>query len=413
MMRLLALTLSALAAVVMVQAFAVAPSALAVNRVPDNTWNVIGTVFATARSENGKTLYIGGRFNEVRSPSGGASVRATNVAAIDVATGAAKPGWRPRVTGNRAIVHSLAVKDGKVFIGGNFSAVNGQPRQNLAAVSAANGSVTSFAPRISKTTKTPYVYALLASDSELYAGGLFNRVEGQRGFANLAAFDLRTGKLDGGWTPRTNNKVRDLEFGRNQASIFVAGRFTHVDGSDGTQADRQSVARFRTDTGNLHPWAIPRGTIDAPQQGWDLTVTRSTLYGGFGSSTNFVAAFHLDTGNKGGQIWRFATVGNVQTIALSPNHRRLFFGGHFGTNRREQKVCRGRYPRGRYLSGLASVNSANGRLYCGWIPQLRPSFRNGNGARSMTTTGGNRLWVGGGFDQVNRTDQRNLARFRL
>jgi hypothetical protein len=408
MMRRLALTLSALAAVVMVQAFAVAPSALAVSAVPDNTWNVVGTVFATARSENGKTLYIGGRFNEVRSPSGGASVRATNVAAIDVATGAAKPGWRPRVTGNRAIVHSLAVKDGKVFIGGNFSAVNGQPRQNLAAVSAANGSVTSFRPEISKTTKTPYVYALLASDSELYAGGLFNRVEGQRGFANLAAFDLRTGKLDGGWTPRTNNKVRDLEFGRNQASIFVAGRFTHVDGSDGTQADRQSVARFRTDTGNLHPWAIPRGTIDAPQQGWDLTVTRSTLYGGFGSSTNFVAAFHLDTGNKGGQIWRFATVGNVQTIALSPNHRRLFFGGHFGTNRREQKVCRGRY-----LSGLASVNAATGRLYCGWIPQLRPSFRNGNGARSMTTTGGNRLWVGGGFDQVNRTDQRNLARFRL
>jgi hypothetical protein len=413
MMRRLALTLSALAAVVMVQAFAVAPSALAVSAVPDNTWNVVGTVFATARSENGKTLYIGGRFNEVRSPSGGASVRATNVAAIDVATGAAKPGWRPRVTGNRAIVHSLAVKDGKVFIGGNFSAVNGQPRQNLAAVSAANGSVTSFRPEISKTTKTPYVYALLASDSELYAGGLFNRVEGQRGFANLAAFDLRTGKLDGGWTPRTNNKVRDLEFGRNQASIFVAGRFTHVDGSDGTQADRQSVARFRTDTGNLHPWAIPRGTIDAPQQGWDLTVTRSTLYGGFGSSTNFVAAFHLDTGNKGGQIWRFATVGNVQTIALSPNHRRLFFGGHFGTNRREQKVCRGRYPGGRYLSGLASVNSANGRLYCGWIPQLRPSFRNGNGARSMTTTGGNRLWVGGGFDHVNRTDQRNLARFKL
>ena len=406
-MRRLVLTLSALAAVVMVQAIAVAPSALALRASPDNTWNVIGTVFATARSENGKTLYVGGRFTEVRSPSGGASVRVKNVAAIDVATGAAKRGWNPRVTGNHTIVHSLAVKDGKVFIGGNFRRVDGRPRQNLAAVNAANGSVASFAPRISKTTKRSYVYTLLAGDSRLYAGGLFNRVDGVNR-ANLAAFDLRTGDLVGGWKPRTNNKVRDLAFGPNGTSIFAAGRFSHVYGSNNTQKDRQSVARFDTATGNVHPWAIPAGVIGHPQQGWDLTVTRTMLYGGFGAGPNYVAAFHLDKGNNGVQEWRFRTVGNVQTIALSPNHRRLFFGGHFGTNRREQKVCNGKF-----LSGLASVNAATGRLYCGWIPYLRPSSRNGNGSWSLTTTRGNRLWVGGGFDSVSGVDQRNLARFRL
>jgi hypothetical protein len=406
-MRLLALTLSALAAIAIVQAFAVAPSALALRASPGDTWNVIGTVFATARSEDGKTLYIGGRFTEVRGKAPGARVRVSNVAAINVATGTARRGWNPRVSGNRAIVHSLAVKDGKVFIGGNFTRVDGRPRQHLAAVRAANGSVTSFAPNISKTTKTPYVYALLAGNSRLFAGGLFNRVEGENR-ANLAAFDLASGDLVRGWKPRTNNKVRDLEFATRKASIFVAGRFTHIYGSDGTQVDRQSVARLYTGNGNVHPWRVPAGTIDGPQQGWDLSVTRSTLYGGFGSSSNYVAAFHLDRGNRGGEKWRFRTVGNVQTVALSPNHRRLFFGGHFGTNRREQKVCGGKL-----LSGLASVNAATGKIYCGWIPYLRPSLRNGNGARSMTITGGTRLWVGGGFDSVSGVDQRNLARFRL
>ncbi len=409
MVRRLVLTLSVLAAVMMVQAFAVAPSALAIRATPGDTWNTAGAVFATALSEDGKTLYIGGKFTQVRENPpgvpGGATVQASNVAAIDVATGAAIPSWNPQVTGDGAAVHSLAVKDGKVYIGGNFTAVGGEPRQNLAAVSATDGSVDPFAPQVSKTTKRPWVYTVLAGDSKLYAGGLFNTVDGKtRG--NLAAFDLATGELDPAWKPKTNNKVRDLEFASNGASIFVAGRFTHVYGSDRIQADRQSVARVYTDTGNLHPWAIPAGTIGTPQQGWDLTATSTRLYGGFGAGPNFLAAFHLDTGDVGQQAWRFRTVGNVQTIALSPDRSRLFFGGHFGTNVNEQRVCGDQW-----LSGLASVNPATGSLYCDWLPQLAPSQNNGNGAWALTTTGGTHLWVGGGFTSVSGVEQSNLARF--
>jgi hypothetical protein len=111
----------------------------------------------------------------------------------------------------------------------------------------------------------------------------------------------------------------------------------------------------------------------------------------------------------------------VQSVALTRDHSRLFFGGHFGINGYIRSVCNGK-P----LRGLASVNPATGKIICGWIPSLdqnrRPSHQ---GARTLITTP-SYLWVGGGFigvsDSINpqptgngvtEVPQTNLARFRL
>ena len=416
------LILSVTAALLTVQAFFGTSSALGLDTVTDRpdsgTWNAAGTVFVTALSEDGGTLYIGGKFTRVReNPPGipGDSVKVSNVAAIDVSTGVALKTWTPQVTGtdgNPAIVRSLAVKDGKVYIGGNFAAVGGEPRQNLAAVDATDGSVDpSFAPNVSKTTKKPWVYALLADDStdKLYAGGLFNRVDG-KARANLAAFDTGTGALDNAWRPKANNKVRDLKYASDAQTIFMAGRFTNITGSDGAAGRRESVARLQTDTGNLHPWKVRDGVIGAPQDGWDLTVTPTMVYGGFGAGPNFAAAFRLspDPLLDGTQAWRFGTVGNVQTVALAPDNSRLFLGGHFGTNRLEQSICGGTQR----LSGLVSVNPLTGQPFCDWVPYLEPSLDNGYGGWDMSVTDAY-LWVGGGFTHVSGIDQRNIARFTL
>ena len=96
----------------------------------------------------------------------------------------------------------------------------------------------------------------------------------------------------------------------------------------------------------------------------------------------------------------------MQTVELSPDGTRLFFGGHFGTNVLEQTVCGNQQ-----LSGLASVNALTGQINCDWIPQLEPSYNNANAAWAMTSTA-THLWVGGGFTHVSGVDQKNLARFR-
>src|SRR5918993_250442 len=300
----LVLALAAVAAVMVIQAIVGASPALAER--PDDTYMTNGKVYATALSEDGKTLYIGGKFSRVKEdPSGepGISRPVSNVAAIDVETGRAIRTWRPQVTGDGAVVRSLAVKKGRVYIGGNFTAVQNKPRKNLAAVGANTASVklSPFNPQVGGDTS--YVYALEADGTKLYAGGGFSKVNGVPR-RNLAAFRLATGALDPAWKPVTSEgkctnpkcspKVRALELDSTGDSIFVGGPFSYITGSNGVGEARQSVARLHTAGGNLHQWKIPGGTIDRPQTAWDLTATGKRLYGGFGSGSNFVAAFRLD-----------------------------------------------------------------------------------------------------------------------
>ena len=417
--------LSVLAAVMAIQAILGASPALALNETPDDTYMTNGKVYATALSGNRNILYIGGEFTKVsQNPPGksGISLNVSNVAAINVKTGAAIRTWRPQVTGKGVVVRSLAVKRGRVYIGGNFTAVEGKPRKNLAAVRANTKAVhvAPFAPQVGDAAS--YVYALEAGDHKLYAGGRFSKIGGVPR-KNLAAFSLAHGVLDPDWKPETNSsKVKALELASTRTTIFVGGPFSNITGSNGREYARQSVARVYTDTGNLHSWKIPRGTIRAPQAAWDLKATPTRLYGGFGAqAANYLAAFRLDRGNSGLRAWRFRTVGNVQAVALTPDRSRLFFGGHFGINEKDQNVCNGK-P----LRGLASVNPATGKLYCGWIPSLdqhrRPNY---DGTWALTTTN-SYLWVGGGFIGVSdsrnprpagnggtEVPQTNLARFTL
>ena len=435
----LVLALAALAAMMALQATLGASPATAITERPGDTAMTNGEVYASALSENGGTLYIGGKFNRVKETrSDGTTVgrAVSNVAAINLATGDLVRSWRPRVSGGA--VRSLAVEDGVLYIGGNFTAVANetgvdQPRKNLAAVDAGTGSVMPFAPQVGGDTS--YVYALEADDSRLYAGGGFSKVDGQTR-KNLAAFRLATaavdpGALDPDWTPATgtdpsctrcSSKVRALKLGPLQSTLFVGGSFGHVTGSDGQGDRRQSVARLYTDTGDLHPWKIPDGTIDAPQTAWDLTWGDGRLFVGFGARQNYVAAFNIRPDRPGSQIWRFSPHGNTQSVALSPSGSRLFIGGHFGLNNLDKKVCNGKYMR-----GLASLKPETGEVFCDFLPSLdqtkRPSYE---GAWTLTTTN-NHLWVGGGFigvsDSINQRSspvttnpevpQTNLARFRL
>lgn len=386
-----------------------AAAGFGLRETPDKTWMTTGNVYAQAVSEDGKTLYIGGKFKQVREKpvgQGGRVLNVNNVAAIDLATGIPSQVWHPSVTNDDAAteVRALAVKGERVYIGGRFDAVDGMPRRNLAAVDANTGAaVGSFAPTVGDGTST--VYALAADDSRLYAGGKFARVNGT-GRGNLAAFDLSSGTLDSGWTARTSQLVRALEFDSGGETIFAAGRFDSVGGSDGATIERQSVARFDTASGNVHPWSIPKGTLPNPMTGWDLTVTPSRLYVAFGLKPNFASAFRLDSGNLGGEVWRFGLVGNPQSLTLSPGGSRLIVGGHFGINPLDQRVCGVKY-----LKGLVALDPLTGAIDCGWVPSLdqkrRPDY---DGAWSLLTTG-DQVWVGGGFVGVSGTPQSNLARF--
>ena len=311
----------------------------------------------------------------------------------------------------------MAVKDDRVFIGGNFAAVGGEPRQNLAAVDADRRSPLrsiplSFAPQVSKTNPTPYVYALPAGDSKLYIGGLFSHVDG-RGRANLAAFDLATNHTrslvdaEDQCKPRQRSSEGERPEVRLGQGHYLRGgsvhqrnglrRYAGTAGKRGTPRDRHgrpspledSRRGDRRSAGRVGPGCHPYEAI------WGLR-GRTEFRGG-------VQPRHRRRRNAGLAVQDRRERADRGTLA---GRHTAVLGGHFGTNRLEQRVCGDQN-----ISGIASVDPATGAIYCDWIPQLEPSFENGNGARAFATTDTS-LRVGGGFTHASGTEQRNLARFR-
>lgn len=393
-------------ALVVSGALAGVPSpAFALSTTPDDTWMTNGPVFAMARS--GNVLYLGGKFTKLRENppgQGGRRIDVANLAAINLTTGEPIESWTPAVSGTAypPIVRALAVApDGsRVYVGGRFDAIDGALRRNLGAVDAATGNVIGgFAPQAGYEKN--WVHAILAVGDRVYIGGAFSNVQGK--FRKKLAALATDGTLDVAWKPKPNRVVRTMVLASDGQTMFVGGAFSSVGG-----VPRQAVARLTLDTGELHPWAIPSGTIGDPQTAWSLVATPSRLFGGFGRGPNYAAAFRLDNGNSGNQVWRFGTVGNVQTVAPAADGSRLFIGGHFGTARLQQRVCGDKY-----LHGLASLNPGTGVLDCGWLPVVGdPTKDNYNGPWSMAPTG-SALWVGGKWPQVAGIARKHLARFTL
>jgi hypothetical protein len=282
-----------------------------------------------------------------------------------------------------------------LFIGGKFDAVNGVPAANFAAVSTSTGEVL---PQFSHTFNTQ-IHVIKVGPNMIYIGGAFKKVDGQTR-NRLAALTL-TGDLTS-WTASADDAVRSLALAPDGTTIFVGGSFTTING-----VSRVSVARLDLDTGALSNWTIPAGTIVAPQVAWTLLPIGDRLYGGFGRGPNYSAAFRLDNGDVGSQVWRFNTVGNDESMAMSNDGTRLFVGGHFGTAVLTQTVCGNQH-----LHGLMSLNPANGALYCDWLPAITPQGSNYTGAWAMVSTG-TWLYASGLIDAINGVPHTDLVRFPL
>ena len=180
-----------------------------------------GEVMALAVADS--IVYAGGSFDQV-GLVGQDTIR-LNLAAFDAGSGAATP-WNPSVRGiNGDIVQALLVADNLIYIGGRFTEVGGQARDNLAAVDRVAGLATGFTMPTNDT-----VFTLFDDGRRLYVGGLFTTIAGQpRG--RLAAIDKTTGVLTS-WNPNANGLVRSIVV--SGGKVFVGGEFTMIGGQPRT-----------------------------------------------------------------------------------------------------------------------------------------------------------------------------------
>ena len=192
------------------------------------------------------------------APAGGAAVRLVSTSTLAMATANGR-------------VNALAYAGGTVYAGGTFSRLTfGRTRYfrpHLGAVSSATGAPTSFRPGINGVVRS---LALSRDNAVLYVGGKFTKV-GQAYRSNVAAFSTSTGALLS-FAPKVAGIV--VAIAVTSSGIYLGGTIAKVNGR------RRTDAAEVTHGGALLPWAprldgYVRALLVSPDR------TRIFLGGGF------------------------------------------------------------------------------------------------------------------------------------
>jgi hypothetical protein len=363
-------------------------SPLLAQTVQPDFWGVVnGRVTAVARVAN--TIYLAGWFGYV-GPSTGGGVP------LDPGSGAPQRPF-PRVAGT--VFAAIPDGGGGWYIGGEFTAVEGAPRQNLAQV-LADGTVAPWNPQVTdprtgRRAADPnpigVVSSLALAGRTLYVGGKFLEIAGvPRPF--LAAVEANTGALLD-WTPNPNGPVMALAI--HAGRLYVGGRFTSIGG-----AERRNVAALDMNTGAPTPWR-PDASGAVLAFGFS---GRTVFVGGEfddvgGQIRNSIAALDAETGAAtswnaqlrplrrylahGDWIWPFVS-------SLVVRGSTLYAGGAFDS------------LAGVARSGLAGIDVVTGRA---------TSFdgRKYGGYTKALALHANTLYVGGYLYDIGGAQRPNLA----
>jgi hypothetical protein len=373
------------------------------SETPDDTWQVNGPVRAIARY--GDTIFIGGDFTRLRQRPMGVqdpnARRVSNLAALNANTGAPARGVDvPNFTGPGSIIYALTVADGKVWIGGRFTAADGRERHNLASIDAATGALRGFSPTVNGA-----VMALADDGSKVYAGGMFTRVN-QQSRRRLAAFSVATGRLRP-WAPSANGRVRDMSVTPDKNGLFITGVFSSVRDPDGSSHARNAIARLATTGGWVDDWRPGGGPYSDKIIGMGINTYAGSpgrVYWAVGGS-DWAAAFTISNGNR---IFKTDTDGTVGDVVEMGD--RVIIGGHFvlvaprpftSSCASDPKTCE-RHVR------IAALRR-DGVLDQSWDPKLQGNGVEWEGAKRFLVQK-SKLWIVGEFLEITDVDQNYVGR---
>lgn len=301
---------------------------------------------------------------------------------------------------NRPITTAAPDGAGGWFVGGSFTEIAGQRRLRLAHVTASGQLDPIWKPVVkgrgryphARSSSPPSVSALSVVGDTVYVGGWFASIN-DRPRRYLAAVDARTGRLLR-WNPRPNWPVQALA--TDARTLYAGGLFTRIG-----RAQRRRLAAFDATTGALTAWN-PRvtGSVRATfePEVTALLFARGRVYvGGLFTvigrrQRTGVAAIDAATGAP--TRWRTRT-GNVYALAIAGDA--LYAGGFFGQVWRsvdDAEVGE--------RSSLAAFDADNGGLLP-WRADVD------NGVVNALTVVGDRLYVGGAFDELAGAPAKTLG----
>ena len=214
---------------------------------------VYGTVHATALSEDGNTLYIGGDFESVGDPKGTMQER-RNLAAIDLETMLVTD-WNPQGWQQYGTVYDLEIDGDFVLVGGSFYDYYDEgeiPSQFIKIHREDADVVDTSCPSVINANdegNDDYaIYDLELTNDYIYLGGDFDEIAGVE-VAGLARLDRDTCALDTVWLPKVDGSVHAIETMGD--SVFIGGDFRTVN-----ELERDGFAKISASTGAVNNTCI-------------------------------------------------------------------------------------------------------------------------------------------------------------
>src|SRR5439155_16104076 len=226
-------------------------------------WRFFNHLHPAASSD---AIYAGGIFDRI----GGRSVE--NIASLDPITGAARTWFVGGFTSQfGSVVQAIAASGTTVYLGGIFTGVGGMPRESLAAIDAATGTVTDWNPNASFAPSVTAISSLALDTDRLYFSGDFRTVGGLSR-TNLAAVDLVQGAATA-WNPGADTAAESVVLAAGP--VYAGGAFSSIGG-----ATRRGLVELDATSGTVSGWnPNPDSTVEA------LTISGNLLFvgGGFRS----------------------------------------------------------------------------------------------------------------------------------
>ena len=283
---------------------------------------VDGTVEAMSLSSDGASLFLGGVFSTVGGLSRG------DLAQVDATTGAVT-GWHPAANGK---VFALVATAGSVYIGGTFTQVDGVPRAELAAISTAGALDPSWHPDAAGGKVLGL--ALSTDGTSVFVGGEFTSLNGSAAWAYFAKLAANGGAIQA-WAAHPGIVVEAFAVTATRIFMGEDGPGGHVDAYNlpgGTHA-----WGVQTD-GGIQAVAVNGSILYAGGHQDNIC-----LQGGAGAPficTGSKATRHklvaLDTGSGALLQWDPGANSNLGIFALTVDGGLLLAGGDFTTIGRGQ-----------------------------------------------------------------------------
>lgn len=267
----------------------------------------------------GSNVVAGGQFSTYR----GMPLR--HLAKLDISSDVFDPAFTA-LGGADGPVYSLALTNGSLYIGGNYTTLHGFSRGGLGKINPASGAVDSaFAPSNSHLSAR----AILPFGGAIYVGGQFFAYDGQI-TGPVVKINPATGHRDSTFAPVTDGSVFALA--ASGSSIYVGGAF-----GDPNNPPATNVEKVDSTTGALDTAFGQTVGASSPLQVYSLALSGSSLYVGgtiVSGSDVLPSLFKLDatTGSADSAFSQPTGQGpNGRINVMTSSGSSLYIGGVFAT----------------------------------------------------------------------------------